>query len=177
MNNIDEAPEITLYDCTTLCELKKKTFDIVFDFDPTQYGSKNIMKRRVYWQDLFDIHDQTIMSWQNCLESSSRPLDLRYAFFLATFIEETRQKARYFMAVAGHPYKEEPLNYKGRNVYEAACFEIINRLYEEIEKTYEQLLAEDRNSHAMRKVRVELAREMAYNDPDLKKLWFDKNEE
>lgn len=92
MNNIDEAPEITLYDCTTLCELKKKTFDIVFDFDPTQYGSKNIMKRRVYWQDLFDIHDQTIMSWQNCLESSSRPLDLRYAFFWQHLLKKHGKK-------------------------------------------------------------------------------------
>lgn len=81
------------------------------------------------------------------------------------------------MAVAGHPYKEEPLNYIGRNVYEATCFGIIDRLYEKMEKTYEQLLTEDRNSCVMRKVRVELAREMAYNDPDLKKLWFDKNEE
>lgn len=174
--NIKKVPEIKLYDCTTLCELKKKTWSIFFSFDPTQYGSKNILKRRVYWKDLFGIHDQTIMSWKNCLESSNRSLDLRYAFFLAIFIEANRQEARYFMAVAGHPAKDEPINYQGRDIYEVACFNIIDRVYDELEKTYAQLIEDDQNSNAMRKVRVELAREMAFKNPDLKKLWFNEEE-
>lgn len=173
MNNIDEAPEITLYDCTTLCELKKKTFDIVFGFDPTQYGSKNAFKRRVYWRDLFGIHDQTIMAWKHCLENDSKALALRYAFFLAIFVEKDRQGARYYMAVAGHPYKEEPPNYQGRDVHEVACFRIIDQVYKAMEKTYAQLIEDDWNSNTMRKVRLELALEKAQADPDLRWVWFE----
>ena len=95
-------------------------------------------------------------------------------FFLAIFVEETRQEARYFMAVAGHPYKEEPLNYKGRDIYEAACFNIIDRVYEKMEKTYDQIIESDWNCSAMRKVRVELALEMACENSVLNKLWFSK---
>lgn len=163
------------YDCSTLYELKKKTYKIFKNFDPAQYGSKNAFKRRVYWHDLFEIHDQTIMAWEHCSEDAPKILALRYAFFLAILVEKDRQGARYYMAVAGHPYKEEPSNYQGRDVYEAACFRIIDQVYTEMEKTYALLIEDDWNSNTMRKVRVELALEKAQEDPDLRRIWFEKS--
>ena len=156
------------YDCKGLYEIKQKAYTFFKAFDPRKADPRCILTKRAYWQDYFGIHPQTISMWHKASRTSQTALDLRYAFFMALLVESTRQRARYFMAVAGHPYKDLPTNFVGYNKYEDACFRIIDNVYEKYE------IAEWIEDQTVQKARLDLAREIIIaREDDLYILWFD----
>lgn len=152
------------YAYPTLPELKRQSAKVLCDFHPRKGDPLCVFSKEKYFEIMFNINVKKIYKWKNCSDQEDRRPDLKDVLFLAILVNSTRQEARYYMAVAGYPYVEYPVNHKKYDHILAVCFAVIDAVYAKYELTSDQkqCFFSNLDENLLRKKRLDEAYEQIF---------------